>query len=94
MSYGTYTFGLTAVSGAKAGGRKIDDGNKEEEKKKTRKKWRRRVCGVEERNRKRAVREEFETLSATGARKREADGDGATGNRKRPGAQSKNPFSF
>lgn len=51
------------------------------------------VCEKEERDRKRAVREEFETLS-TGARKREADGDGATGNRKRLGVQSKNLFSF
>lgn len=51
----------------------------------SRKKRRKRVwvCGKEERDRKRAVREEFETLS-TGARKREADGDGGHGKPKAP----------
>lgn len=88
------TFGLTAVTGKRR--RKKTTGTRRRIKKKKRKKrategeW---VYGKKERDRKRAVREEFETLS-TGAREREADGDGATGNRKRPGVQSKNPFSF
>lgn len=52
---------------------------------------------VREGGRKRTVREEFETLttvarkSGTGRERRERE---ATGNRKRPGVQSKNPFSF
>lgn len=79
------TFGLTAATKAEE---EKDDGNKEEEEEE-----KERGSVREGRDRKRAVREEFETLS-TGARKREADGDGATGNRKRPGVQSKNPFSF
>lgn len=58
------TFGLTAVTKAEE---KKDDRNKkeEEEKEKSGKEW---VCGKEERDRKRTVREEFETLS-TAARK-------------------------
>lgn len=80
------TFGLTAVTKAEE---EKDDGNKEEEEEEEKetagKRWRREIV---------SGRYAKNLKLSTGARKREADGDGATGNRKRPGVQSKNPFSF
>jgi len=56
----------------------------------------RKKSGMGREGREHAVREEFETppQGEQGRVERVGDGGGVTGNRKRPGVQSKNPFSF
>lgn len=57
------TFGLTAVTKVEE---EKDDGNKEEEEEKEKNDGEQvRMCAKEERDRKRAVREEFETLDGS-----------------------------
>lgn len=91
MSYGTYFW----INGGHESREEIkDDENKkeageEEEEEEKGKKWSMGdgiVSGRYAKNLKLSLDVE--------ARKRGSDGDGATGNRKRPGIQSKNPFSF